>query len=191
MNLNILTPTSTNIQEFINFWSKQYAYTNENTYYNSITKKVFKLNDIQNLYIWKNGMKLSASKQKSLDTKIKAKLSIINTFKKSANIDIEAFKKEFKTVSSVWKIFLLHTLKPKKYPIYDQHIHRAFLFIHNEDYSNISSSSITDKNKELFYFNRYLQFIASINYSDLKKLDEAFFAFGQFLNTRKYATLLE
>jgi len=191
MNLNILTPTSTNIQDFIEFWSKQYAYNNENTYYNSITKEVFELNDIQNLYIWKNGMKLSMLKQKSLDAKIKAKLSIINTLKKYKTINIEGFKTEFKDVSAVWKIFLLHTLKPNEYPIYDQHIHRAFLFIHNEDWSNISNDSVTNKNKELFYFERYLPFVESINYSDLKKLDEAFFAFGQFLNTRNYANLIE
>lgn len=191
MNLNTLIPTSTNIQEFINFWSKQYAYTNEKTYYNSITKKIFQLNDIQNLYIWKNGMKLSVLKQKYLDTKIKAKLSIINTFKANVNIDVEAFKKEFKGVSAVWKIFLLHSIKPNKYPIYDQHIHRAFLYIHSEDWSNISNDTITNKNKEQFYFERYVPFVNSINYSDLKKLDEAFFAFGQFLNTRNYGKLLQ
>ena len=134
-------------------------------------------------------MKLSVLKQKSLDTKIKAKLTIINIFKKSDNIDIEAFKKEFKKVSAVWEIFLLHIIKPNKYPIYDQHIHRTFLFIHNEDWSNIQNTK-NDKVKEKFYFERYLPFIEAQNIKDLKKLDEAFFAFGQFLNTRNYSKLL-
>lgn len=104
---------------------------------------------------------------------------------------MKEFKKEFKNVSTVWKIFLLHTIKPNKYPIYDQHIHRTFLFIHNEDWSNITNDTVTNKNKELFYFDRYLPFVESIDYSNLKKLDEAFFAFGQFLNTRNYAKLFE
>jgi hypothetical protein len=124
-----------------------------------------------------------------LDTKIKSKLTTINTFKKSDSIDEEAFKIEFKKVSAVWKIFLLHIIKPNKYPIYDQHIHRAFLFIHNEDWNYIANT-ISDKAKEQFYFESYLPFIEDHNIKDLKKLDEAFFAFGQFINTKNYHNLL-
>lgn len=191
MLLISLTNTRTeNIFDFINSWSKFYSYSNEAIYNKSITKVVFTKTDIQNLYKWKNGMKLSELKQKSLNTKITSKLTIINAFKKSDNLNLEDFQKEFKEVSAVWKIFLLHIIKPTKFPIYDQHIHRAFLFINNEDWTNISNSSITDKAKEKFYFNTYLPFIESQNIDDLKKLDEAFFAFGQFLNTRNYSKLL-
>jgi hypothetical protein len=178
---------TTNLNEFINYWSQLYSYSNENLYNNTIVKQQYIIADIQNLYIWKNGMRLSKSKQKSLETKILSKLNLINKFKTQNVIDVN----EFKNISAVWKIFLLHIIKPNTYPIYDQHIHRAFLFIHKEVYSNISNTSITNKNKEAFYFKRYLPFIVANNIKDLKKLDEAFFAFGQFLNTRNYATLLE
>lgn len=191
MKLVILNNSSANdLNSFINSWSKLYSYSNEAIYNKSIAKVTFTKTDIQNLYKWKNGMKLSVLKQKSLDTKITSKLTIINAFKKSENLNLEDFQKEFKEVSAVWKIFLLHTIKPTKFPIYDQHIHRAFLFINNEDWTNISNSSITDKAKEKFYFNTYLPFIESQNINDLKKLDEAF-AFGQFLNTRNYGQLLK
>jgi hypothetical protein len=179
------------LNSFINFWSKLYSYANEDIYSKSIVKDTLTRTDIQNLYKWKNGMKLSLLKQKSLDTKIKSKLSIINKFKESDSKVLESFKNEFKNLTAVWKIFLLHIIKPNKYPIYDQHIHRAFLFIHNEDWSNISNLSINNKAKEKFYFNRYLPFVEVKKIKDLKKLDEAFFAFGQFLNTRNYATLLK
>jgi hypothetical protein len=178
------------LNNFIISWSKLYSFSNEAIYSKSIVKQTLTKTDIQNLYKWKNGMKLSVLKQKSLNNKIKAKLIIINTFKKNDKIDVEAFKKEFKNVSAVWKIFLLHIINPNKYPIYDQHIHRAFLFIHNEDWSNIQNT-MNDKVKEKFYFERYLPFIEAQNIKDLKKLDEAFFAFGQFLNTRNYSTLLQ
>ncbi|MEM0574813.1 hypothetical protein [Aequorivita flava] len=179
------------LNDFINFWSKLYSFSNEAIYKASISKKPLTKNDIQNLYEWKNGMRLSVQKQKSLDTKINSKLTVINKLKNSDVLDIEVFKKEFKNLSAVWKIFLLHIIKPTKYPIYDQHIHRTFLFIHKEDWSNISNTSINNKAKEQFYFERYLPFIKSQNIKDIKKLDEAFFAFGQFLNTRNYASLLE
>lgn len=182
---------STDLLDFIIFWSKQYSFSNEAIYRNSIFTKSFTISDIQNLYVWKNGMKLSALKQKSLDDKIKSKLSIINNFKSNDEIDLKTFRNEFKNLSVVWKIFLLHLINPNTYPIYDQHIHRSFLFIHNEDWSNISNDTISNKEKETFYFNRYLPFIQRSNVTDLKQLDEAFFSFGQFLKTRNYATLLE
>lgn len=191
MNLiNLECNKATDLNSFISAWSKLYSYSNEAIYNKSIVKETLNKTDIQNLYKWKNGMKLSVLKQKSLDTKITSKLSIINALKNDANLDIEYFKNEFRNISAVWKIFLLHIIKPNKYPIYDQHIHRAFLFIHKENWSNISNTSINNKAKEQFYFERYLPFIESQNIKDLKKLDEAFFAFGQFLNTRNYSTLL-
>lgn len=192
MNLSILyKKTNISLDLFTESWSKQYSFSNEAFYNSSISKKAFTVIDIQNLYVWKNGMKLSELKQKSLDDKIKSKLSIINEFKSNDEIDLNVFSKEFKNLSAVWKIFLLHLIKPNTYPIYDQHIHRTFLFIHNEDWSNISNDTISNKDKETFYFVRYLPFIQRSNVTDLKQLDEAFFAFGQFLNTRNYAILLQ
>ena len=183
--------TSENLEDFIVNWSKLYSFSNEAIYRASISKKTLTKTDVQNLYEWKNGMRLSVQKQKSLDTKINSKLTVINKLKNDDVIDIEAFKMEFKNLSAVWKLFLLHIIKPTKYPIYDQHIHRTFLFIHKEDWCNISNTSISNKAKEQIYFERYLPFIASQNIKDIKQLDEAFFAFGQFLNTRNYASLLE
>ncbi|MER3318879.1 MAG: hypothetical protein RIB79_11370 [Allomuricauda sp.] len=192
MRLLVLNNKNTNnINDFINSWSKLYFYPNGALYKASISKIILTKTDIQNLYGWKNGMRLSKQKQKSLDTKVKTKLSIINALKNGANFDVGLFSKEFNNLSAVWKIFLLHIIKPSKYPIYDQHIHRTFLFIHKEDWSYISSTSINNKAKEEFYFKRYLPFIQSQNIKDLKQLDEAFFAFGQFLNTRNYAKLFD
>lgn len=182
---------TTDLAGFIESWSKFYTYANEAVYSTAIVKETFTSTDIQNLYQWKNGMKLSVLKQQSLDTKIKTKLPLINEYKGSKHIDTFAFAKEFKNLTAVWKIFLLHIIKPKEYPIYDQHIHRTFLFIHGKDFSNLSNTSINNKAKEQFYFKEYLLFIKSNNIKDLKKLDEAFFAFGQFLNTRNYKTLFE
>lgn len=62
MKINILTIKKTNLTEFIHHWSKLYSYSNETSYYNSISKKEYSETDIQNLYVWKNGVKLSTSK---------------------------------------------------------------------------------------------------------------------------------
>lgn len=170
------------LNQFIEYWSKLYSYPLEKLYNERIWKKQFDIADIQSLFVWKNGMNLSELKQKSLNEKIKPNLKLINRWKLDS-FDLNSFEESFSNLSVVWKIFLLHIIKPNMYPIYDQNIHRAFNYIHNLDYSNISSS-MKKEEKEDFYFNKYLCFIDSIENINLKKLDEAFFSFGKFINTR-------
>ena len=191
MNLATFQTNSTSsLFEFIVFWSKRYSFANEQIYSDSISQLNYSQQNIQDLYRWKNGMVLSKLKQESLNQKIIKKLDLINNFKKSDKVNLDLFCNEFKELPAVWKIFLLHLIKPNIYPIYDQHIHRTYLYIHNEDWTNISSSNILNKDKEKFYFERYLPFIQTNTVCKIKQMDEAFFAFGQFLNTRNYATLL-
>lgn len=174
------------IEDFINYWKKLYSYKFE-FLYKSIYNKQLDRSDIIKLYGWKNGTwkdddkNLSAKKLKSLETKIISKLDIINKLKQEEEFDIDYFFKEFENVSTVWKVFLLHIIKPTIYPIYDQHIHRAYLYINRLDYKNINAN-MSDRKKLDFYLNEYLPFVKRMNITDLKAMDEAFFAFGQFLN---------
>ena len=177
----ILTKTqSGSLQEFISFWSKLYAYDNA-VLYDKIHHKVLSEKDIKDLYQWKNGMKLSQAKEKSLNTKIISKIDIINSLRVTAEIDLDYFLKEFKEVSVVWKVFLLHIISPTMYPIYDQHIHRAYRFMNNEASDGIKAS-MNEATKLKFYFEEYYPFVKQSKIKDLKKMDEAFFAFGQFIN---------
>lgn len=177
----ILTKTqSGSLQEFISFWSRLYAYDNA-ALYDKIHYKVLSEKDIKDLYQWKNGMKLSQAKEKSLNTKIIKKLNIINSLRATIEFDLDYFLKEFKEVSVVWKVFLLHIISPSMYPIYDQHIHRAYRFMNNEASDGIKAS-MNESVKLKFYFEEYYPFVKESKIKDLKKMDEAFFAFGQFIN---------
>jgi hypothetical protein len=177
----ILTKTQAgSLQEFISFWSKLYAYDNA-VLYDKIHYKVLSEKDIKDLYQWKNGMKLSQAKEKSLNTKIISKIEIVNNLRAASNFDLEYFLKEFKQVSVVWKVFLLHIISPSMYPIYDQHIHRAYRFMNNEALDGIKAS-MNESVKLKFYFEEYYPFVKESKIKDLKKMDEAFFAFGQFIN---------
>lgn len=191
MNLPILVTKKNDINGFVKFWSKHYDYPLESLYNERINKEEFSHEDLQQLFIWKNGMKLSARKQESFKEKILSKRSFINKLKKEGDFDLEIFHLEFNNLSAVWKIFLLHLIHPDKFPIYDQHINRAYNFIHNLDYKNISAESMTNKEKEEFYFETYIQFIRSLTEINIKSLDEAFFTFGQFINTKKYVQFIE
>ena len=183
--MSLIFPIITNrqsgsLQEFISFWSKLYVYDNA-VLYERIHNKTLSEDDLKDLYKWKNGMKLSQAKEKSLNTKIIIKLEIVNNLRAASNFDLEYFLKEFKQVSVVWKVFLLHILKPNRFPIYDQHVHRAYRFINNQS-SNDIRASMKESLKLEFYFEEYYPFVRQSQMTDLKKMDEAFFAFGQFIN---------
>ena len=170
--------------DFVNYWSELYFYEFSDKYNSRIKKEIFSEEDLSELYFWKNGMRLSGPKLNSFNVKILAKLEIINNFKISSNFKIHEFHYEFREVSFVWQIFLLHLIKPNEFPIYDQHIHRAFLYLNNLDWSNIGAALHPDLKAE-FYFKTYLPFINKNNKIKIKMIDEAMFTFGKFINTDK------
>lgn len=189
LNLPILQNEQTTLPQFINFWSGFYNYPSEALYAN-VEKAQFSETDIRELYEWKNGMPLSGLKQISLNDKVLSKVEIINQLKRSTVFDLQAFLMEFGDLSFVWKIFLLHIIKPQKYPIYDQNIHRSFNFIHNREHRGINHA-ISEKNKQQFYLEDYLPFIDNLKGIPVRKIDRAFFTFGQFLSTQNYHLILE
>ena len=188
MKLPILEQKNINdFPKFIDFWAQMYNIEadKKKKYDECIVKSKFDENDIQNLYIWKNGSKLSGAKQKSLNEKIISKLAIINDFK--SNFDLDTFLKEFENVSFVWKIFLLHIIKPLEYPIYDQHIHRAYQFIFEKDWQSVSAQ-MNEKAKHEFYFQTYLPFVKSETKKhelEIRNLDRGLFVFGGNLKRKK------
>lgn len=190
MNLPILINKQTDFKSFIDYWEKLYSYKNEYLYDEIINKNVFLEDDLFKLFTWKNGMELSTLKTNSLKKNIILKLEIINNQKKSKQLDLSLFLNEFQTVSFVWKIFLLHIIRPQEYPIYDQHINRAYNYIHAKGYRNISNT-ISDRKKSDFYFNEFLPFVNSIERTNMRKIDRALFSFGQFINTKNQIVLFK
>lgn len=183
MNIPILKSNqSATKSEFIQFWSAYYEYPLEELYNTRIGLQQFTQTDIENLFEWKNGMELSERKKKSLRENVLNKLELINQYKEQEQLNLDEFKKAFKSMSAVWKIYILHLIKPNYYPIYDQHIHRAYLYINNMDYSQLKNT-ISNKAKEDFYFTNYLKFVHGIKGCTLKQIDEALFSFGRFLNS--------
>jgi DNA primase catalytic subunit len=53
--------------------------------------------------------------------------------------------------------------------------------MHNETSDGINAS-MNEGTKLKFYFEEYFPFVKESKIKDLKKMDEAFFAFGQFIN---------
>ena len=180
------------LDEFVIFWKPMYRYINEAKYWANINEHQFKQYHLNELFHWKNGMTMKGSgrKERAFKTKIIGRLKLINEYKRVRAVDLDKFNNTFLDVSPVWRIFLLHIINPKKFPIYDQHIHRTYNYVHNLDWISINTS-ISKKVKLDFYFKTYLPFISKLTFKDLKGLDEAFFAFGRFLNTHNQSNLLK
>ena len=186
MKYPILNFSNTNFDSFVKQWSSFYNYDEMNLYDDNIIKSKLNVEDLINLYKWKNGSNLSEKKKEALQNKMLNKLDKINELRE--NFAITEFLTEFDNVSFVWKIFLLHIISPNEYPIYDQHVHRAYLFLNRDNSYKIIESPISDKEKDSFYFNIYLPFITELRINDnfkIRDLDKAFFSFGQFLKNYK------
>jgi len=183
MNFVILTKEVVDINKFVKFWSGFYFDRQENRYFDAINQTFFKRDSLLALFEWKNGSRLSAYKLKSFENKICSKIEIINYFKNDSNFNIKSFLAEFSNVSVIWKIFLLHIIKPNKYSIFDQHVYRAYYFIENSQVRELVND---EKEKERVYFEEYCDFIENIQSEcnlPLKKIDEALWAFGKFLKS--------
>ncbi|MFH0831296.1 MAG: hypothetical protein V1886_00295 [archaeon] len=170
--------------EFIVFWSSLYRDSKESFYIPVIDKQKFDIGDINNLFEWKNGVKLSQKKKQSLNINIINKLEIINKLKH--NFNLSTFQEEFGRISAIWKIFLLHIIASDRYPIFDQHVFRSYYFLkHNE----VKEISYKNKEKEEIYFKEYLEFFNSLHNNLInadipkKKIDEALWVFGRFLKS--------
>jgi hypothetical protein len=177
---------SNDIKGFIKQWRSFYNYENMNLYDDNIGKVVLSKQDLIELYIWKNGTILSEKKMKSLETKILNRLDKVNEFKQ--NFSIPDFLDEFEDVSFVWKIFLLHIVNPIWYPIYDQHVHRAYLFLTKDSSFKAIENTISKRRKDNFYFGEYLHFTTGLKVEDkieIQDIDRALFSFGQFLKNYK------
>ncbi|RPI78562.1 MAG: hypothetical protein EHM45_06085 [Desulfobacteraceae bacterium] len=162
-------------QQFINFWSNFYNYPQEHLYHDNINKGTFSASDVENLFLWKNGMKLSGKKLKAL-REITRHLDVINRLK--ADFSLDAFQNVFDKVTTIWKIFLLHITLPQCYPIFDQHVFRAFRFLR---YNSLSGSPT-----EQVYLQEYVLFFDTIVETcgtSRKETDEALMMFGKFLKT--------
>jgi len=197
-------------KKFVDYWSEKYSYevkalnsdeaidyVNELSIKNELSEK-----NIKKLLRWKDPIRLTeviqsgkneGKKNKSV-LKVIEKKNHINEFRKG-----KMSKKEFKAVTEnvfpngfVWPIFLFHIARPFEYPIADQNVFRAFSTHKNKKISkdwelykqyinyffqiSISSGIITEKPK------RHEPNIKEI-IKELKKVDEALFAFGQFLDS--------
>ena len=179
---NIKIENFTNPPEFVEKWSSSYNFPNNEKYEEHIGSVLKNKDSLLKLFEWKNG---------TGDVISKNKMKVVNSFLDKYDIiqslgtefSWTVFEEEFKPTksSTIWKIFLLHTINPNEFPIYDQHVYRFYNF-----YKNGTIEEIPNKSKDKYhsYKNDYLPWFNKVKMEynlDSKMMDESFFEYGSFL----------
>lgn len=176
---SMLVQKNCSAAEFVDFWYPFYEYDSENLYSDNIYKTNYSNDDLKSLFTWKNGMRLSINKNSSLERKILRKLNTVNQLK--TNFSIQDYNDAFAELSTIWKIFLLHCIQPKIYPIFDQHVYRAMKFVQHQTIKEVLKS---EDQKYRQYFDDYLSFfnlLVDESGRDYINVDRALWVFGKSL----------
>lgn len=169
--------------DFVSFWTRLYEPHNEELYTQNIHQNKLSAEQLGQLFLWKNGMALSVAQQASLQDKIIPYLDFISKQKKAKSLDKAQFDDLFKPVSTIWRLFLLHIIRPEEYPVFDMHTYRAYRYISGHRNKDLTKYSVV---KEPTYHERYVplynEMLATITKANRKELDQAMWAFGKFLS---------
>jgi hypothetical protein len=179
----IYKPLEATRTQFIEFWSLRYAYPGENLYNDNIGRELTE-ERILALFEWKNGTPLSSRKRTSVLSNFVERRTELERFQ--ANQQAEDFLAHFSDGGAIWRIFWLHSWQPVRFPIYDQHVHRAMAFIETGEVEEIPPH---DPRKIDSYISRYLPFHATFNGIDGRSVDKALWAFGKFLKEANFPTV--
>jgi len=177
MKLPVLKITPSSPEEFIRFWANLYVDRHEEYYTHNIGKKLTP-ERVRKLFLWKNSGEASKSKKKTIENNFVEKL------KEVSNLAEETTPKEFldKFIRGgpIWRIFFLHIWQPKRYPIYDQHVYRAMIFLRDG-----KKKEIPAKNPEKIatYLSDYIPFHRQFQDDGNRSVDKALWTFGKFLKS--------
>ena len=178
-------PQVANEAEFIEFWSLRYQYAEEHLYNENIGQELTERR-ILDLFRWKNGRRLSNKKLASVHQNFVARCDELAQLQ--PNINANKFLEHFTNGGAIWRIFWLHCWQPERFPIYDQHVHRAMVFVQNGVREEIPRY---DPRKIESYLQSYLPFHANFNYLDGRAIDKALWAFGNFLNENNFPVVVQ
>lgn len=173
-----------NLQEFIKFWSQFYSDNqnfDEKFYYPYISNEGLLKDDfLKNLWRWKMQVHYNNSSNQRALKLMEENKEIIRNFSKSNPDfdDLYNFSRKIFRSGIVYSIFLFHICKPEEYPIFDQHVFRAFTFI--------TKKEIIKDTTDIKDYWKYRDFVFSIHRRykvNLRDIDKGLMAFGQFLDS--------
>lgn len=162
--------------DFVEFWEPLYRYPAENVYTDNVGLPLT-ANRTRALYEWKNGGKLSDAKRESVERHFIGRLQETKSLPK--DVPPEEFLERFSDGGAIWRIYWLHLWQPDRYPIYDQHVHRAMQMIQEDEPREIPSY---DPSRISLYLEAFLPFCrARFDGLAPRRVDRALWACGKYL----------
>ena len=177
MNYFCISQQPCDLPRFVEFWSAFYNSVNEEKYEKYIGQELT-ADSVKHLFEWKNGGPLSEKKHNAVSENVIAKLEHLRILPKNMSPDIFLTKEAKGGI--IWRIFLLHIWQHTKYPIFDQHVYRAMVFVKT---CKIEELSDYYKVKQQKYISEYLPFYRDLGAFPQRKLDKALWTFGKFLKS--------
>lgn len=181
MRLIVYEPMQADQKAFVSFWADRYTGDDDNFYEANVGRELTE-ERIEAWFAWKSGkrnkngeMVLSERKLESIRKHfVSRRLEFQQlTFDETAASLLERFSD-----GGVHRIFWLHCWQPTRFPIYDQHVHRAMRFIQAGAREEIP---LRDALKVRAYIDQYMPFHAQFTGLPQRAVDKALWAYGKFL----------
>lgn len=180
MNLTVYQPTSVTPDAFVSYWSAVYPEQDDVDLYSphigSLSPEA-----LHHLFRWKFGARFAVATRRSVDTQVIPRLAELKGLPEDC--DACAFLRLFSQGGAIFRIFLLHCWRPKRFPIYDQHVHRAMGAIESGHCEEMEGWP--DGRKITSYLESYIPFHRMFAASDQRLVDRALWAFGRFIKASR------
>jgi hypothetical protein len=180
------TPDPASPREFTEFWALRYSDKNESLYTSNINCPDHTAETLTTLFRWKIGAWLfKRMLERTVKPSFLSRIESARGLPKS--VSAEDFLTQFPDGGVIYRIFWLHCWHPNRFPIYDQHVHRAMVFIQNGQIDELNAYS--DREKIERYLRDYVPFFEAFSKTDLsfdptvdgvsgRKADRALVTFG-------------
>jgi hypothetical protein len=182
MRLIVYQPVSADKTAFVEFWAVRYQGYDDAFYEANVGRELTE-SRILEWFTWKNGTPLSRAKRQGVLTNFASRREEL------AEVPLDEpaseFLSRFRDGGAIWRIFWLHIWQPSRFPIYDQHVHRAMRFIETGLVEEIPAK---DPEKVRVYLDNYMAFHKEFDGIGNRLVDKALWAFGKFIGNNDFPT---
>jgi len=179
----VLSRSVVSAEEFVSQWERLYTYANESLYDANIGRPLTE-GVVMDLFRWKNGGKLTGAHERTIRQHFVARITEVESL--GEEVDAPSFLGKFDRGGAIWRIFWLHLWRPKRFPIFDQHVHRAMAWIEDGRGRELPGS---EDARIRIYVDRYLPFVRRFKALDLRRVDRALWACGKHMKAVGKATV--
>jgi hypothetical protein len=180
VQLIIYEPINATPEAFVEFWAARYTGYDDDFYEANVGQELTETRILE-WSEWKNGTPLSGPKKNSVMRNFVARrneLVLLTQGETASN-----FLARFSEGGVIWRIFWLHCWQPARFPIYDQHFHRAMRFI---EAGVREETPVKDPDKIRAYIEWYIPFHARFDGLPQRAVDKALWAFGRFVRENSF-----